>query len=134
MKALLVVTDNYGLDCKKAFEFLKRFLREGDGVEVLGVLEGVYLLEKTSVSLGMPVPPSAKEEAKERLVKRVRAFWDEIIGTAPPEPEVCVGPLAEELKKFTEGKRYDLVVFACYPASGLCKVVDELEANSLIIK
>jgi len=134
MKALLVFTDNYSMDCKQAFEFLKRFLRDGDGVEVLGVLEGVYLLEKTSVSLGMPVPPSAKEEARSRLEKRVRAFWDAVVGGKAPPIEVVVGPLYEEVKKFTEGRSYDLVVFACYPASGLCRIVDELESNSLIIK
>ncbi|NPB07329.1 MAG: universal stress protein [Aquificae bacterium] len=134
MKALLVLVDSYG-DCEKAVEYAVRLLK-GGGVQlsVLGVLEEVYNLERGSVSFGMPVPPEVKEESKRRMEKRFKAFWEKYAGEEAPPVEYVVGPVGEEVKKFVKRQGYELVIWGCYPASLLCKVVDEIDASSLIIK
>jgi len=134
MKVLLVLTDSYG-DCEKAVKFTARFLAGKDvQLSVLGVLEDVYNLERSSVSFGMPVPPEIKEESQKRLDKKFKAYWEKYVGEEAPKVEYVVGPVDEEVKKLLGETSFDLIIWGCYPSPLLCKVVDEIDASSLIIK
>ncbi|NPA32124.1 MAG: universal stress protein [Aquificae bacterium] len=135
MKVLLVMTDSYA-DCEKALRFTADLSKKlGAEVEILVVLEDVFNLQRSSVAFGMPVPPGIKEEAINRINKKIRGLWERFTGDENiPPVEFRVGPLGEEVRKFLEGKTYDLIVWACYPSAYLCKIIDELNTASLIIK
>jgi len=135
MNVLLVLTDTYH-DCEKAISYAVNFSEKlGAELDILAVLEDVYNLERANVTFGLPFPPEIKEESKRRIERKLREVWEKLTGsTQTPNVEYKVGPLSEEVKKFVEGKGYELVVWACYPSAYLCKVIDELNLASLIIK
>ena len=134
MKMLFVITDSYR-DCEKAVKFLVDLKEKVKGeFEVLAVLEDVYRLEKSGVSLGFPVPPDVKEESMRRVKKAFIANWEKFSKEEVPHINFAVGPLYEEVKKFINGKNFDLILWACYPTAYLCKVIDDLNISSLIIK
>ncbi|AAC06529.1 universal stress protein [Aquifex aeolicus] len=135
MKVLLVLTDAYS-DCEKAITYAVNFSEKlGAELDILAVLEDVYNLERANVTFGLPFPPEIKEESKKRIERRLREVWEKLTGsTEIPGVEYRIGPLSEEVKKFVEGKGYELVVWACYPSAYLCKVIDGLNLASLIVK
>ena len=134
MKGLLIITDSYR-DCEKAVKVsveLKEKL--GFELEILVILEDVYNLERSSVSLGMPVPPNVKEESANRMKKHLAYMWEKYTNSSLPEIHFQVGPLTEEVKKFLQNRSYDLLIWACYPTHILCKAVDDINISSFIIK
>ena len=134
MKGLLVITDSYR-ECEKAVKVSVE-LKEKLGIEleILAVLEDVYNLEKSSVSLGMPVPPNVKEESVSRMKKHLTYLWEKYTNTPLPEVHFQVGPIHEEVKKFLQNRSYDLLIWACYPTHILCKTIDDINVSSFIIK
>lgn len=134
MKGLLVITDSYR-ECERAVKVSVE-LREKLGLEldILAVLEDVYSLEKSSVSLGMPVPPNVKEESIKRMRKHLSYLWEKYSKSPMPEINFLVGPIYEEVKKFLQKRSYDLLIWACYPTHILCKTIDDINVSSFIIK
>lgn len=134
MKGLLIITDSYR-ECEKAVK-VSAELKDKLGLElqILVILEDVYNLERTSVSLGMPVPPNVKEESVARMKKHLTYLWEKFSKAPLPEVIFQVGPLYEEVKKYLQGRSYDLLIWACYPTHMLCKTIDDINISSFIIK
>lgn len=135
MKVLMVMTDSYS-DCEKAIKYVTKFIQKlQTDIDILVVLEDVFNLERASTTLGMPVPPEVKSESVRRIERKLKELWLRYEGSESfPEVEYKVGPLHEEVKKFIENKDYELILWACYPSAYLCKIIDELNTASLIIK
>ena len=134
MKVLLILTDTTG-QCHRALEYLKEVSeRFGADREVFVVLEDIYKLEKASVSLGVPLPPDTLPQTKEKVLKKVKHLWEHV-GEGDIEVSVIAGDLREEVKAFLS-KREDvgLVLWGCSPTANVCRVIDDIEVPSLIIK
>ncbi len=134
MKVLLVFTDTFS-DCDRALRFAVEFsLKLNADLDILVVLEDLYHLERGSTAFGMPVPPDIKNEAIRRIEKKLKENWEKYTSEKLPNVSYKIGPLHEEVKKFVEGKEYQLIMWACYPSAYLCKIIDDLNTASLIIK
>ncbi|GAB6066661.1 universal stress protein [Aquifex pyrophilus] len=134
MKALLVFTDTFS-DCERALRFAVDFTQKLNAeLEILVVLEDLYHLERGSTTFGMPVPPDVKNEAVRRVERKLKENWEKYASEGLPSVSYKVGPLHEEVKRFVEGKEYQLIMWACYPSAYLCKIIDDLNTASLIIK
>ena len=135
MKILMVMVDSYS-DCEKAIKYATDFTQKlRTEMEILVVLEDVFNLEKASVTFGMPIPPEVKNESVRRIERKLKELWLKHGGSENfPDVEYKVGSLHEEVKKFIENKNYELILWACYPFAYLCKIIDELNIASLIIK
>ncbi len=136
MKIALVLTDS-SADCRKALESLSRY---GDlfsaEVEVFIVMEDLYRLESASVSMGVPLPPDTVSKAKESILNRVKSLWRKIKEDerATLEIKTVAGFLQEELPKLIEENEPDMLLWGCQPISSLCRVIEELDIPTLIIK
>ncbi len=134
MKGLLIMTDSYR-ECEKAVKVSTELMEKLSlSLDILVVLEDVYNLERGSVSLGMPIPPHVKEESVSRMRKHLSYLWDKYTSNPLPEVNFRVGPLYEEVKKFLQGRSYDLLIWACYPTYILCRTIDDINISSFIIK
>lgn len=136
MKIVLVLSDSFA-DCRKALGFLKDYAeRLSAEAEVLVVLEDLYRLESASVSLGVPLPPDTVSSAKERTVDKVRRLWKKV--TEDEEAQIKIttvaGEISEEVPKFLEGEKPDLLLWGCQPVASLCKIIERVEIPTLIIK
>ena len=133
MDILLVLTDS-SVECGKALETLKDMGEKfSAGTGVLVVLEDLYRLEKASLSLGLPIPRDAVPEAKKRILDRIQNIWRHI-GGQDISMEVVAGDLREEVLKRLKDKKPDLIIWGCTLTSSLCRIIDEVEIPSLIIK
>jgi len=135
MKVLMVMVDSYP-DCERAVKYAADFTQKlQTQMEILVVLEDVFNLGRGSVTFGMPIPPEVERESVRRIERKLKELWSKYGGSENfPNVEYKVGPLHEEVKKFVENKDYELILWACYPSAYLCKIIDELNTASLIIK
>jgi hypothetical protein len=134
MRIVLILTDTTG-QCHKALEYLKEVSEKFSAkMEVFVVLEDVYKLEKASVSLGFPLPPDTVPQTKEKVIKKLRHMWEHI-DSSEIDITVVAGELREEVLKFT-GSKGDLgmLIWGCSPSPNVCRVIDDIEIPSLIIK
>ncbi len=135
MGIVLVLTDSSS-ECTKALEALARF---GDmlstDVKVLLVLEDIYRLEKASISFGVPLPPDTVSSAKKRFSDRMKHLWRHIKGEeAELDLNVVAGDLKEEVVKYIEEEKPEMVIWGCQLTTNLCRTIDEVKVPSLIIK
>ncbi len=136
MKILLVLTDS-SPECSKAVEMLKVFCEKFEAPpKILVILEDLYTLEKVSVSLGLPLPPSTVEEAKEKVLKKVKRVWKKVMGDEEADVEVSViaGELDKEILSTLEAERPQFVLWGCEAGAPLCRILEEISIPSLIIK
>ncbi len=133
MEILLVVTDS-SLDCGRAMEMLKELGEKFSAkVKILAVLEDIYRLERTGVSLGLPIPKETVPEAKRRVSEKIKTMWRQL-GNGEVEIETVAGDLREEVVKYTSKKKPAMILWGCKVTPHLCRVIDEVEVPSLIIK
>ncbi len=133
MGILLVLTDS-STDCGKALERLKDMGEKlSTDVSVLVVLEDLYRLEKASVSLGLPIPKDTVPEAKRRVSDRLKTLWRHI-DERDVEIDVVVGDLKEEVVARVKDRKPEMILWGCAVTSSVCRIIDEVEIPSLIIK
>ncbi len=136
MKIALILTDS-STECRKALDMLARYeeLFSAD-VEVLAVLEDLYRLESASVSLGVPLPPDTVSSAKKRTKDRIKHLWRHAKGNEEAEIKIrtVAGELREEVGKFVSEEKPDMILWGCQPTPVLCRIIDEINVPSLIIK
>ena len=136
MKILLVLTDS-SPECSKAVEMLKVFCEKFEALpKILVILEDLYTLEKVSVSLGLPLPPSTVEEAKEKVLKKVKRVWKKVTDDEEADIEVSViaGELDKEILSTLEAEKPQFVLWGCEAGAPLCRILEEISIPSLIIK
>jgi nucleotide-binding universal stress UspA family protein len=133
MEILLVLTDS-STDCGKALEVLKDMGEKFSAtVKILAVLEDLYRLEKTSVSLGLPIPRDTVPEAKRRVKERLKGIWRQL-GGPEVEMEVVAGDLREEVLRRVPQDERGLLIWGCALTPSVCRIIDEIGIPSLIIK
>ncbi|RLJ70058.1 nucleotide-binding universal stress UspA family protein [Hydrogenivirga caldilitoris] len=136
MRIVLILTDG-APECKKALDMLARYEELFSAeVSVFVVLEDLYRLEKASVSLGVPLPPDTVKNAKERVRNKVTHTWKHVKGSEEAKIiiESVAGDLQEEVPKFVKDKKPDMVLWGCQPTPLMCRIIDELDIPSVIIK
>ena len=136
MRITLVLTDS-STECRKALEWLARYEQIFSAeVDAFIVLEDIYRLESASVSLGVPLPPDTVNKAKERAGDRVITLWRHVKGDeeASLKLSIVAGEVREEVVKFVNERRPDMIIWGCSPTPDLCRVVDQIDIPSLIIK
>ncbi len=128
-----MLTDS-STDCGKALERLKDMGEKlSTDVSVLVVLEDLYRLEKASVSLGLPIPKDTVPEAKRRVSDRLKTLWRHI-DERDVEIDVVVGDLKEEVVARVKDRKPEMILWGCAVTSSVCRIIDEVEIPSLIIK
>ena len=128
-----MLTDS-STDCGKALERLKDMGEKfSTDVSVLVVLEDLYRLEKASVSLGLPIPKDTVPEAKSRVRDRLKTLWRHI-DERDVEIDVVVGDLKEEVVARVKDRKPEMILWGCAVTSSVCRIIDEVEIPSLIIK
>ncbi len=134
MRVVLILTDTTG-HCRRALEYLKDISEKFSAQrEVFIVLEDIYKLEKASVSLGFPLPPDTVPQTKEKVMGKVKHVWEHIDGSEL-EVKVVAGELKEEVNNFLSSKEdVGLIIWGCSPSPNVCRVIDDIEIPSLIIK
>ncbi len=136
MKITLVLTDSSS-ECRKALEWLAKYEQLFSAeVEVFAVLEDIYRLESASVSLGVPLPPDTVSKAKERTRDRIITLWRHIKGNeeANLNVDTVAGEIREEVIKFVSDRKPDMIIWGCSPTPDICRVIDQIDIPSLIIK
>ena len=136
MDIVLILTDS-SAECGKALEMLAKYEELfSANVSVFVVLEDVYKLESASVSLGVPLPPDTVKNAKNRAVDRVKHLWRHVKGDEEAQIDITTvaGELREEVVKFVEERKPDMIMWGCHPTPVLCRIIDEINIPSLIIK
>ncbi len=135
MRITLVLTDSF-TECRKALEWLARYEQLFSAeVEVFAVLEDIYRLETASVSLGVPLPPDTVSKAKERVRDRIATLWRHVKGEEESVSiDTVAGEVREEVVKLVQERRPDMLLWGCRLTSDVCRVIDEIEIPSLIIK
>ncbi|WP_457600946.1 universal stress protein [Hydrogenivirga sp.] len=136
MRIVLILTDS-AVECRKALDMLAKYEELFSAeVSVFIVLEDIYKLESASVSLGVPLPPDTVGEAKERVKDKVVHTWRHVKNDeeAQIDIESVAGELREEVVKFVNEKKPDMVLWGCHPTPVLCRIIDEINVPSLIIK
>ncbi len=136
MKFTLVLTDSYQ-DCRKALKALDEFANAFSAdKDVLIVMEDLYRLESASLSLGVPLPPDTIPTAKKKMEDRVLSLWRKVKGDEEVVIDISVvaGDLKEEVEKFLKDNPRDMIIWGCQTSAQLCKIVENLNIQSLIIK
>ncbi len=136
MKITLVLTDS-SAECRKALEWLAKYEDMFSAeVDVFVILEDIYRLESASVSLGVPLPPDTVKNAKDRTKDRIKNLWRHVKGDdeASINIEAVAGEIKEEILRFTRERKPDMILWGCQPTPDLCRVIDEIDIPSLIIK
>ncbi len=136
MKIALVLTDS-SLECERAFRMLAECARAFSAeVSVHVILEDLYRLQSAGISLGIPLPPDTVGSAKEKAGEKVRRLWRRATGSEEAEVEthLTVGELLSEVRRFTGEKAPDMIVWGCVGTGDLCRILEEIDIPSLIIK
>lgn len=136
MKIALILTDS-SLECERAFRMLAECARAFSAeVSVHVALEDLYRLQSAGISLGVPLPPDTIGSAKEKAVRKVKRLWRKVTGSeeADIETHLAVGELLPEVRRWAEEKAPDMVIWGCPETGALCRIVEEIDIPSLIIK
>ncbi len=136
MKFTLVLTDSFQ-ECRKALETFNEFAEAFSAdKDILVVMEDLYRLESASVSLGVPLPPDTVPTAKKKMEDKVLSLWRKVKGEedATVDISIVAGDLREEVDKFLQEKPCDMIIWGCNTSAQLCKIVENLNVKSLIIK
>ncbi len=136
MKITLVLTDS-SVECRKALEWLAKYEELFSArVDVFVILEDLYRLEEASVSLGVPIPPDTVKNAKERAKEKVKNTWRHVKENeeASIDIEAVAGKVKEEVVRFVGERKPDMILWGCNPTPVLCRIIDEINIPSLIIK
>lgn len=136
MRIVLILSDSSS-ECKKALETLDRYGEAFSAdIGVFVILEDLYRLESASVSLGVPLPPDTVKSAKERTENKIKTLWRHIKKDEKAHIDIkaVAGELGEEVVKFVREEKPDMILWGCQPTSVLCRVIDEINVSSLIIK
>ncbi len=136
MKITLILSDS-SAECGKALERLNLYGSiMSASTDVFVVLEDIYRLEKASVSLGVPLPPDTLNSAKERIKGRIQSLWRRIKADekAQVPVKVVAGELPEEVLRFAQEEKPDMILWGCPPTQVLCGIIDKINIPLLIIK
>lgn len=114
----------------KALEYAKDLANKYSAeLVVFYEMEDVYILKRTSVGFGMPVPPDLEEKSRKTAQLKMQEAMKNFEGKYKPIIDCC-GKMKDRLLKTIEEENPDLVVI-----SSECQdLINKIKQNVFLIK
>ncbi len=128
-KALLILEDNRH-QYEQALSYAGRL---GMPLILLIILEDIYVLEKTSTSLGVPFSKDLLPKAKERVNSKIEAVLEKT-EVEIEEKNIVAGPMEETVNKYISDKEPETVIICFSDFHRSVKLADKIDMDVMIIK
>jgi len=126
---LVILEDN-----RHQYEYALNYARKlGDNIFLLIVLEDIYMLEKTSTSLGVPFSRDLLPKAKERINNKIDAILDKT-GIELKDRSIVAGPMEDTAIKYISEKQPETVIICFSEFHRAVKLADKIDRDLMIIK
>ncbi len=132
MKLVALINPENGT-CRETLSLLYDLSQKGFEIkELYLVLENTYHAERWVLSLSMPLSKEEIQSIKERYRKKVISEM-EALGAKLPDLKIEVNEASKVIKEL-DLKEVDLVVVGCLENKSLCKLIENLDKPTLVIK